>query len=96
MKKLTPQQQKILEYLLTGKKLTVLTAITELGVYALSQRIGELKSEGYPIKTEMIKTESGKRVAEYSFSLPSIYTTQLCKLWKDINDRFGFSWKLVF
>jgi hypothetical protein len=70
MKKLTPQQQKILEYLLTGKKLTVLTAITELGVYALSQRIGEIKSKGCPIHTEMITTESGKRVAEYSVQFP--------------------------
>jgi len=48
-----------------GKKLTIWNAMTELGIGALHQRIGELKGMGWPIKREEV-TRNGKRVAEFS------------------------------
>lgn len=48
-----------------GGTLTVAEALTAFGIYALSQRCGELRGEGYPLASRMIETASGKRVAEY-------------------------------
>ena len=50
MKKLT-QKDMILTALKRGETLTVLDALRRFGVYALSQRIGELKRDGHPIKS---------------------------------------------
>jgi len=60
------QKTKILTYLKSGRRLTVLKALKLFGVYALSQRIGNLKREGHPIKVEMITLKNEKRIAEYS------------------------------
>ena len=49
-----------------GEKLTVLTALQRYGIYALSQRCGELYKQGYPLRTESVKTPTGKWIAEYS------------------------------
>ena len=48
-----------------GESLTVSRALTEYGVYALSQRCGELWRHGYPVESRTIKTASGKHVSEY-------------------------------
>lgn len=48
-----------------GEVLTVASALAAYGVYALSQRMGELRREGYPVERAMIALPSGKRVAEY-------------------------------
>lgn len=47
-----------------GKRLTVGKALNEHGVYALSQRIGELKRMGWKIESRMIDVGRA-RVAEY-------------------------------
>lgn len=61
------QLYEILMCLQHGEKLTVAKALSELGVYALSQRIGELKKlYNWPIKSEMIKVGAKTYVAEYS------------------------------
>ena len=60
------QAYEILTYLKSGRTLTVATAMTELGVYALSQRCGELRKMGWPIKSRMVEIHPGTRVAEYS------------------------------
>lgn len=61
------QCKKILEYLQTGKTLTVMEALN-LGFGAnLRSRISNLKDAGYDIKSEMIKTNTGF-VAKYSFN----------------------------
>ena len=49
----------------SGRSLTVLTAIEKYGVYALSQRCGDLRREGYPLEGAMIKLPSGKQVMSY-------------------------------
>ena len=59
------QLRDILRELQTGRRLTVAVALSELGVYALSQRIGELRRLGWPIERTMIRTRGGATVAEY-------------------------------
>lgn len=59
------QERVILAHLRGGRPLTVGDALTKYGIYALSQRIGDLKREGYPITSEMVKLPNGKRVAQY-------------------------------
>ncbi len=59
------QHYEILMYLEKGGRLTVAKALTELGVYALSQRIGELKKQGWPIQSRTVETNGGARVSEY-------------------------------
>lgn len=59
------QKKQIVNYLMTKGPLTVLTAMQFIRCYALSQRIGELKKEGYDIHRRMIQVDSGKHVAEY-------------------------------
>ena len=58
------QHEALLSALRRGERLTVKIALDRYGVYALSQRIGELK-KGHPIQSRMITTLTGKRVAEY-------------------------------
>lgn len=59
------QLLKILEALQDGHRLTVASALSDLGVYALSQRIGELRRMGWPIDRVMVRTRSGATVAQY-------------------------------
>ena len=60
-----PQERAILSYFKSGGSLTVKEAIDRFGVYALSQRCGGLRRLGWPIKSEIIKTGTGKHVARY-------------------------------
>lgn len=48
-----------------GARLTVLLAIERYGIYALSQRCGELRKLGWPIQSEMTELPNGKNVKEY-------------------------------
>ena len=49
-----------------GESLTVATALSSYGIYALSQRCGELERKwGYPVDSRFIDTPTGKRVKEY-------------------------------
>lgn len=48
-----------------GERLTVAEALSRYGVYALSQRVGELKRAGWPIKSEPFKTPNGATVSRY-------------------------------
>lgn len=60
------QHYEILMYLKAGGRLTVGKALSQLGVYALSQRVGELKREyGWPIHSQMIQVGPRTHVAEY-------------------------------
>jgi len=49
-----------------GQSLTVLEALQRFGCYALSQRVGELRREGYPVDKIMVELGNGKRIARYS------------------------------
>ena len=45
--------------------MTVAEALSQYGIYALSQRVGELKREGFEIIAETVELPSGKHVASY-------------------------------
>lgn len=64
------QQQRILEYLQSGKTLTRLNAWSELGVLECPARISEMRSKGVTIKTTMVtvKNRYGEkvRIAEWT------------------------------
>ena len=59
------QLETLMEAFDRGETLTVARALNEYGVYALSQRCGELCRQGYPVDSRTIKTPSGKHVSEY-------------------------------
>lgn len=46
--------------------LTVADSLTKYGIYALSQRCGELRRMGWPINSHMKTLPNGKRIAVYS------------------------------
>jgi hypothetical protein len=64
------QCKEILRYLAQGKTLTVVEAIEKFGCYALSQRCGDLRKDGWPIKCRMVKVASGKRIGQYYYEIP--------------------------
>lgn len=45
--------------------LTVAEALTRYGLYALSQRAGELRRLGYPLDDDMITLPNGKHIKQY-------------------------------
>lgn len=49
------QKARLMNYFRTGKKITSLEALTELGIYRLSARLSELESSGIPISREGTK-----------------------------------------
>lgn len=49
-----------------GESSTVAEALGRHGIYALSQRVGELRRAGYPVLVDMVKLPNGKHVATYS------------------------------
>lgn len=49
-----------------GERLTVASALSKYGVYALSQRNGDLRRKyGWPIQSTTVVTPSGAHVSEY-------------------------------
>lgn len=62
------QTQRILNYLLSGNKLTALDALKKFNCFRLASRINELRDK-YKIQREMITLKSGARVARYSINL---------------------------
>lgn len=62
------QAGKLLRAFQRGEFLTVAEALSKYGVYALSQRVGELKRAGWPIVAERFKTAGGAVVARYSMA----------------------------
>jgi hypothetical protein len=59
------QKKIILKKLQKGERITPLDALSEIGCFRLSGRIFEIREEGYDVRTEIIKTKSGKRIARY-------------------------------
>jgi len=60
------QKARILKYLKSGGKLTALKALEYFNCMSLAQRIMDLRNEGHPITSQMVKTNTGKMVAEYT------------------------------
>ena len=62
------QNYELLYAFQRGEMLTVAEALTRYGIYALSQRVGELKRMGWPIVAEPYETAGGARVSRYRMS----------------------------
>jgi hypothetical protein len=60
------QCDRIKSALERGDSLTGMQILTRFNCLNYKGRISDLRSSGVAIKTEMIKTTSGKRVAQYS------------------------------
>lgn len=60
------QSEQILDYLKNGGKLTPIDALKKFGCFRLGARIYDLKQRGYNIHAEIITTDKGKHVAQYS------------------------------
>ena len=64
-KKLKPQARLVLDFLKSGRGLSNLIALVDLGVGSLTSRIAELKDAGYDIIAASHKTPNGKRFNVY-------------------------------
>ncbi len=64
------QEQAILAWLKAGNSITPLDALSLFGCFRLAARIADLRSEGWDIRTESVKTPSGKYVARYQLAEP--------------------------
>ena len=60
------QSEQILKALQKGNKITPLDAIFLWNCFRLGGRIYDLRADGHNITTEIIKSSSGKRYAQYS------------------------------
>lgn len=64
------QQDRILDFLNSGQKLTRLNAWSRLGILECPARISELRAQGHPIQTKMITVRNrygeNVRIAEWS------------------------------
>ena len=72
------QNKQVLDYMETVGAITPREAAQAFGCTRLSARIGELKEQGHPIKTEMIplKNRYGKIVRVAKYSLPPIVSVR--------------------
>ncbi len=59
------QEKAILDWLQQGNSITPLDALSMFGCMRLGARMWDLGEQGYKIKSRMITTRSGKRVAQY-------------------------------
>lgn len=59
------QHHKLLLAFQRGERLTVGSALARYGVYALSQRVGELKRMGWPVESRTMKVSDRTSVSEY-------------------------------
>lgn len=60
------QKEQLLTLLKRGAKVTSLDALKKFGCFCLAERARDLRNEGVNVKTTMIQTKTGKRVASYS------------------------------
>jgi hypothetical protein len=58
------QEKQILDYLLSGKKLTPIQALKKFGCFRLGARIWNLKRQGWAIGSRLIASK-GKRFSQY-------------------------------
>jgi hypothetical protein len=65
-KKKEPQNIRILKWLQRGRRLTQAKAYELFECFRLSGRVRDLRKLWHDVKTNMVKTNTGKWVAEYS------------------------------
>ena len=59
------QCNKILEYLKQGHRLTPLEGLRLFGTMRLGARCWDLRKAGYDVRSRMVKTDTGKHIAQY-------------------------------
>ena len=59
------QKEQLLNYLKKHNSITPLEALSELGIYRLSARIHDLRSDGIGITTLRMETGNNKNYAKY-------------------------------
>jgi hypothetical protein len=59
------QCHDLLEAMFDGERFTVLTALKEKKIFAVSQRCTDLRRNGWPVKSEWLTLRGGKRVKQY-------------------------------
>lgn len=64
------QSAQILAWLESGKTITGMEALDQIGCFRLAARIKDLKNDGYDIRTETVPTPSGAPIARYSLARP--------------------------
>ncbi len=58
------QKLEILRYLAQGKTLTPLESLEKFRCLTLSQRVTELRKDGWPVQSELVQV-GAKRIARY-------------------------------
>jgi len=71
MSQIISQKALILLHLRYGHGLQPLEALNKYGCNRLAARIYGLRQDGWDIKTDMVTTPSGKRVARYTLTDPA-------------------------
>jgi len=59
------QREVLIRALRNGERLTVLSAMKQYGVYALSQRVGDFIKSGVDVKKDWLDLPNRKRVRVY-------------------------------
>lgn len=59
------QESKILDHMLRGHRITGLDALRLFNCFRLPARIAEIQKRGFPVQSEFITTDTGKRVKAY-------------------------------
>lgn len=67
---LSPQSRLVHDYLMSGRKLTRLIALTNLGVQDVTTRIAELRKLGMEIKDAWLADHFDRRYKEYWHAAP--------------------------
>jgi hypothetical protein len=67
------QANAILDYMSKGNTITGIEALNLFGCFRLPARIADLKKVGHQIKSEMVKLNNGKRVAQYTLLEPALF-----------------------
>ena len=60
------QRARVLDYLKTHEGLTVMEAVSDMGILSLPKRIEELRKAGHPITLTYKVTKSGARYGVYA------------------------------
>lgn len=61
---------RLLRALQAGERITVAKALTDYGVYALSQEAGRLRKLGWPVQSDRVQVSPGAWVKEYFLNAP--------------------------
>lgn len=65
MQEFANQSQMIKKFLEEGNTISGMVALDKFGCWSLPRRICDIKETGFPIKSQWVKTDSGKRIKEY-------------------------------